>query len=397
MRHDVEALYEVLGVSEGATEEEIKSAYRDKAAAVHPDQNDSEYAEDVFKRIQNAKEVALNIEVEEMSEEAALIDVYGYARHFEGESGDGMHQTGYADPEEEQTRQRSNAAAREPYSSKHSTEEETESSEADSEESSDGILSSMAVSIGMVIGAVSVVGYLLEVAYNISQPISIAIAGIVALIMTALLIDNVRSKRPAPELFEDLDFTVYQLTGVGILALHLIPAYLVYNMYVNYGPSFTGTALAIGFGLGVAAVALHFMSPGWGSLIGVFVIAWGFQVYMGPELGDSMIGTVVLVYLILGLGAVDIGAGLNHYLKNPLAFEGIRDLEDGSVAWIAFPLLVFGGVSTAVVFVDAVAIVWAFWGLTPTFVVATWIRSRANGWKAGLSSESRKNETTAAS
>ena len=397
MRNDVEELYEVLGVSEGASEEEINSAYREKAATVHPDQNESEYAEDVFKRIQNAKEVALNIEGEGMNEEAAMIEVYGHAKHFEGGSEEGMHQTGYADPDDEETRQRSDAAAREPYSSNQESQEESEDSETGRDESSDEILSSMISSIGMVIGAVLVVGYVFKVGYDVPQPISLVVSSFVVLIATAYSVGSIRSKRPAAELFEDLDYAVYQLTGAGILGLHLIPAYLVYNMYSNYGPTFTATALAIGFGLGIAAVALHYLYPGWGSLVGLFVIAWGFQVYMGPELGDTMLGTVVLVYFILSLGVADLGAGLNHYLKNPIAFEGIQELEDGPIAWIAFPLLVFGGVSTAVLFVDVSVVVWAFWALPPIFVVATWTRSRMKGWKTRQAPEDPTNETTTSS
>lgn len=52
-----ENFYDVLGVSRDASEEEIKRAYRKKAAEYHPDVSDAEDAEEKFKQVQKAKEV----------------------------------------------------------------------------------------------------------------------------------------------------------------------------------------------------------------------------------------------------------------------------------------------------------------------------------------------------
>ncbi|WP_281195402.1 molecular chaperone DnaJ [Halorubrum sp. F4] len=52
-----ENFYDVLGVSRDADEDEIKKAYRKKAAKHHPDVSDDDDAEERFKRIQKAKEV----------------------------------------------------------------------------------------------------------------------------------------------------------------------------------------------------------------------------------------------------------------------------------------------------------------------------------------------------
>ncbi|WP_231183961.1 molecular chaperone DnaJ [Haladaptatus sp. DYF46] len=52
-----EDFYDVLGVSRDADEDEIKRAYRKKAAEYHPDVSDEPDAEEKFKKVKKAKEV----------------------------------------------------------------------------------------------------------------------------------------------------------------------------------------------------------------------------------------------------------------------------------------------------------------------------------------------------
>ena len=78
-----EDYYKILGVSKGATESEIKKAYRKSAIKYHPDKNpDNKEAEAKFKQAAEAYEVLGN------SEKRAKYDQFGHAA-FEGAGGFG--------------------------------------------------------------------------------------------------------------------------------------------------------------------------------------------------------------------------------------------------------------------------------------------------------------------
>lgn len=74
--------YEILGVSQNATEAEIKAAYRRLALQWHPDRNKSPEAEAKFKEINEAYEVLSN------KEKRAAYDQFGHAA-FESGAGFG--------------------------------------------------------------------------------------------------------------------------------------------------------------------------------------------------------------------------------------------------------------------------------------------------------------------
>ncbi|SFG78127.1 molecular chaperone DnaJ [Halopelagius inordinatus] len=79
-----EDFYDVLGVSRDAGEDEIKNAYRKKAAEYHPDVSDDPDAEEKFKKVQKAKEVLSD------DEKRQMYDQMGHDRFEQAEKRGGV-------------------------------------------------------------------------------------------------------------------------------------------------------------------------------------------------------------------------------------------------------------------------------------------------------------------
>lgn len=75
--------YEVLGIAKGASENEIKKAYRNLALKYHPDRNKEKDAEDKFKEINRAYEVLSN------PQKKSAYDQFGHAAFEQGGMGTG--------------------------------------------------------------------------------------------------------------------------------------------------------------------------------------------------------------------------------------------------------------------------------------------------------------------
>lgn len=84
-----EDYYQTLGVSRDASADEIKKAYRKLALKYHPDRNDSDSAEEQFKKISEAYEVLKD------EEKRAAYDNYGHSAFqgggFQSGGGGGFH------------------------------------------------------------------------------------------------------------------------------------------------------------------------------------------------------------------------------------------------------------------------------------------------------------------
>jgi DnaJ-class molecular chaperone len=90
MSVESEDYYEVLGLSRGSSEADIKKAYKKMALKWHPDKNPDqrENAERIFKRVSEAYEILSD------AEKRKLYDMYGKAA-FSGSSGGG-NSAGYS-------------------------------------------------------------------------------------------------------------------------------------------------------------------------------------------------------------------------------------------------------------------------------------------------------------
>lgn len=78
--------YSILGIEKGASEEDIKKAYRKQALKWHPDKNKSPHAEEKFKEIAEAYEVLSDPKkrdiYDQFGEEGMYVSVMLLISHF---------------------------------------------------------------------------------------------------------------------------------------------------------------------------------------------------------------------------------------------------------------------------------------------------------------------------
>jgi molecular chaperone DnaJ len=77
-------LYDVLGIERGASDEEVKRAFRQRAMEYHPDRNDAEDAETRFKEVNAAYEVLSDAEKRSLYDRLGMAGVNGNGQGFSG-------------------------------------------------------------------------------------------------------------------------------------------------------------------------------------------------------------------------------------------------------------------------------------------------------------------------
>ncbi|MFC1566418.1 molecular chaperone DnaJ [bacterium] len=94
-----EDFYDLLGINKGASEAEVKAAYRKLALKYHPDRNpDNKQAEEKFKKINEAYEILSDAKKKQMYDQFGHAGVGqgagGYGQGFEGFQGQGFENFG---------------------------------------------------------------------------------------------------------------------------------------------------------------------------------------------------------------------------------------------------------------------------------------------------------------
>lgn len=76
--------YSILGIEKGASEEDIKKAYRKQALKWHPDKNKSAHAEEKFKEIAEAYEVLSDPKKRDIYDQFGEEGMYIFVKVCEG-------------------------------------------------------------------------------------------------------------------------------------------------------------------------------------------------------------------------------------------------------------------------------------------------------------------------
>ena len=353
MRNDIESLYELLGVEPGASEDEIRSAFRDRAKSLHPDQNEEDYADTVFKRVKKARDVGLKIEGEGMDPVQAKAEVFGHANNFQGSPGEGVHQTGHTDEPEETAKTEPSSGT--DFSSADSPSETVsnssdEPSQDDSkEEESEGVPGVVGIfSMIVLVITVPVIAWIATSVGSFSFKTQVGVtAGIPLLVFVPYLTSKIRS-HPAPEVEKD-NFHMWEFGLFAYLALHGLLAFAAYKVIQYSTETMFGTAIAAGILLTILLAVVYYGWFSFGSLVflglSVYVL-YGFT----PHTDNGM--SINLFDLVLNLGfpllaLADIFLLLMVFYDSPLEVERKAKGYANEWVWPSIPLVATVGILTA--------------------------------------------------
>lgn len=370
---EVEGFYRMLGVEEGATEKEIKAAFRERSKEVHPDLNDSDNADEKFDFLKKSREVVEMIELEGKHPKTAVSEVYNEAEGISRER-ERRRRPSQPNPSEEETTQES-TSEQDFDGAKYPGEEINETTDEDS------IYGAEFSAMGWVAAASLLTLALTRLALmpDLQFETGLKILGGAGIIFIALA-HGYFAQRPVVDTL-NMGFE----TNIAVLFMvYLFAGVLIYASASVAGPVALFAYMAAGT-LAITATALTIMDTDM-FVFPLIVLLGTVGAFSRPfpwvDFGPFLLGLVV--NMLIG-GAIALVAlsmiylTLEFYIARPPLHEPQTE-SHSSYGWAVVPILMAMGVSYASLVYTPWYAIWGLIGAPVAMIVLTFARGLLSGW-----------------